>query len=147
MSVEVAFAARATTRAYRCEGACTLQYVARSSLHLLLGADVTVVSTLALAAVGGLGWQSSVALAANVLVTLVGASKGSKRWLNLDAANTATAETQHQMEGGLLLDVVVGQGAAVLKLLAGEDQSLLVGGNALLVLDLGPKRRRKRTEG
>ena len=41
------------------------------------------------------------------------------------------------MEGGLLLDIVVSQGAAVLKLLAGEDQALLVGRDALLVLDLG----------
>ena len=40
------------------------------------------------------------------------------------------------MEGGLLLDVVVGEGAAVLELLAGEDQALLVRGDALLVLDL-----------
>jgi hypothetical protein len=41
------------------------------------------------------------------------------------------------VESGLLLDVVVGKGAAVLELLAGEDQALLVRGNALLVLDLG----------
>ena len=34
------------------------------------------------------------------------------------------------MEGGLLLDVVVAEGAAVLELLAREDQALLVGGNA-----------------
>ena len=40
------------------------------------------------------------------------------------------------MEGGLFLDVVVREGAAVLKLLAGEDQALLVGGDALLVLNL-----------
>ena len=40
------------------------------------------------------------------------------------------------MKGGLLLDVVVGKSTAVLKLLAGEDQALLVWGNALLVLDL-----------
>ena len=40
------------------------------------------------------------------------------------------------MQGALLLDVVVGQGATVFKLLAGENQALLVGGNALLVLDL-----------
>ncbi|EMD62299.1 hypothetical protein COCSADRAFT_94378, partial [Bipolaris sorokiniana ND90Pr] len=37
----------------------------------------------------------------------------------------------------LLLDVVVGKGAAILELLSGEDQALLVRGNALLVLDLG----------
>ena len=36
-----------------------------------------------------------------------------------------------------LLDVVVGKGATVLKLLSGEDQSLLVRGNSFLVLDLG----------
>ena len=41
------------------------------------------------------------------------------------------------MEGGLLLDVVVAEGAAILELLAGEDKALLVGGDALLVLDLG----------
>ena len=41
------------------------------------------------------------------------------------------------MEGRLLLDVVVREGATVLKLLAGEDQALLVGGDTLLVLNLG----------
>ena len=35
-----------------------------------------------------------------------------------------------------LLDVVVRESAAILELLAGEDQALLVGGDALLVLDL-----------
>ena len=41
------------------------------------------------------------------------------------------------MEGGLLLDIVVSKGAAILQLLAGKDQTLLVRGDALLVLDLG----------
>ena len=36
---------------------------------------------------------------------------------------------EHKVEGRLLLDVVVREGAAILKLLAGEDQALLVGGN------------------
>ena len=40
------------------------------------------------------------------------------------------------MQGRFLLDVVVRQGAAVLQLLAGEYQALLVRGDALLVLDL-----------
>jgi hypothetical protein len=39
--------------------------------------------------------------------------------------------------GSYLLDVVVAQSAAILELLAGEDQALLVRGDALLVLDLG----------
>ncbi len=36
-----------------------------------------------------------------------------------------------------LLDVVVAQSTAILELLAGEDQALLVRGDTLLVLDLG----------
>ena len=50
----------------------------------------------------------------------------------------ATAETQHQMEGRLLLNVVVLEGAAVFELLAGEDKALLVRRDAFLVLNLGP---------
>ena len=41
------------------------------------------------------------------------------------------------MEGRLLLNVVVGEGATVFELFAGEDQTLLVRRNSLLVLDLG----------
>ena len=41
------------------------------------------------------------------------------------------------MKSRLFLNVVVGEGPSVLKLLAGEDQALLVGGDTLLVLDLG----------
>merc|ERR1719431_869228 len=48
-----------------------------------------------------------------------------------------SAEPEHEVEGALLLDVVVGEGSAVLQLLAGEDEPLLVRGDALLVLDLG----------
>jgi len=41
------------------------------------------------------------------------------------------------MQGRLFLDVVVGKSATILKLLPGEDQTLLVRRNTLLVLDLG----------
>jgi hypothetical protein len=51
--------------------------------------------------------------------------------------SAAAAQAQHQVQRALLLDVVVGKGAPVLQLLAGENEALLVGGNALLVLDLG----------
>jgi hypothetical protein len=54
--------------------------------------------------------------------------------LNEDLHTSTKAEDE--MQGRFLLDVVVGQGATILKLLAGEDQALLVWGNALLVLDL-----------
>jgi len=127
-------AARARSR---CEGT-VLQACVCSSLDLFLGADVWVVTALSLTAVGCLGWESGVALTADHLVAFVGASESSEGGLNLDAADAATAKSEHQMESGLLLDVVVRKCASILKLLASEDKSLLIGGNALLILDLGP---------
>ena len=53
--------------------------------------------------------------------------------LNLSTA----AQPQHQVQGRLLLDVVIREGAAVLELFAREYQALLVGRDALPVLDLG----------
>jgi len=47
----------------------------------------------------------------------------------------STAQAKHQVQRALFLDVVVGERPAVLELLAGEDEALLVGGDALLVLD------------
>ena len=41
-----------------------------------------------------------------------------------------TTEAEHKVKGRLLLDVVVAERAAILELLARENQTLLVGGNA-----------------
>uniref|UniRef100_A0A453IJM5 Uncharacterized protein n=1 Tax=Aegilops tauschii subsp. strangulata TaxID=200361 RepID=A0A453IJM5_AEGTS len=71
-------------------------------------------------------------LAADHLLLVVLAGKSLQGWLD-----DASAEPEDEMEGRLLLDVVVGKGAAVLQLLAGEDQPLLVRRDPLLVLDLG----------
>lgn len=49
----------------------------------------------------------------------------------------STTQTENKVKGRLLLNVVVGEGAAVFKLLSRKNQALLVGRNALLVLDLG----------
>uniref|UniRef100_A0A453JVS0 Uncharacterized protein n=1 Tax=Aegilops tauschii subsp. strangulata TaxID=200361 RepID=A0A453JVS0_AEGTS len=54
----------------------------------------------------------------------------------LDEDLHSTTQAEHQVEGGLLLDVVVSEGATVLKLLASKDEALLVRRDALLVLDL-----------
>merc|ERR550534_121212 len=54
----------------------------------------------------------------------------------LDEDLHTSSQTQHQMESGLFLDVVVGQGAAILQLFAGKDETLLIWGNSLFVLDL-----------
>lgn len=47
-----------------------------------------------------------------------------------------TIRTRRRSTSTHLLDVVVGKSSAVLQLLTGEDQTLLVGGDTLLVLDL-----------
>ena len=44
-----------------------------------------------------------------------------------------TSKAEDEMKSRLLLDVVVGEGTAIFELLAGEDQSLLVGRDAFLV--------------
>merc|ERR1719445_2278827 len=46
-----------------------------------------------------------------------------------------TTESEDQVEGALLLDVVVGESPSILELLPSENQSLLVGWDSLLVLD------------
>lgn len=50
---------------------------------------------------------------------------------------TTTTQAEHEVQGRLLLDVVVRKGAAVLELLTSEDQALLVGGDTLLVCSAG----------
>merc|ERR1711971_428273 len=44
-----------------------------------------------------------------------------------------TSQTEYQMQSGLLLDVVVREGTAILKLFASKDQPLLVWGNAFFI--------------
>ena len=48
----------------------------------------------------------------------------------------ASTKAKDEMKGGLFLNVVVRQSATVFQLLSGEDQTLLVRRDALLVLDL-----------
>merc|ERR1711935_78909 len=69
------------------------------------------------------------------------------RWLNLKGDGLAcqgldknlhtSTKTENQMQSGLLLDVVVRESTAILKLFASKDQPLLVWGNAFLILDFG----------
>ncbi len=47
-------------------------------------------------------------------------------------ALVATSQAEHEVERGLLLDVVVRQRAAVFELLSREDEALLVGGDACI---------------
>jgi len=55
----------------------------------------------------------------------------------LDKDLHATTQTQHQVQGTFLLDVVVRQRPPILELLACENQTLLIRRDAFLILDLG----------
>jgi len=55
----------------------------------------------------------------------------------LDENLHTPAKAKDEVEGRFFLDIVIGKSASVFELLPGENQALLVGGNALLVLDLG----------
>jgi len=55
----------------------------------------------------------------------------------LDEDLHTTAKSEHEVESGLLLNVVIGEGSAIFQLLSSEDEPLLVRGDSLLVLDLG----------
>ena len=55
----------------------------------------------------------------------------------LDENLHTSSKTEHKMKCRLLLDVIIGKSAPVLKLFTSENETLLVGGNAFLVLNLG----------
>ena len=101
-----------------------------SLFQLLLGAKLTGVSTLLLAAVGGTRGKTGITLAADGLFAIVLLGQQGEGWV-VDAAS----QSQDQMQSGFLLNVVITERAAVLELFAGKNQALLIGRNALLVLN------------
>lgn len=48
----------------------------------------------------------------------------------------STAESEDQVQSGLLLDVIVREGSTVVELLSTEDYTLLINGDTFLVLNL-----------
>ena len=46
---------------------------------------------------------------------------------------SASSQTQNEVQGRFLLNVVIGERATIFELLAGEDKALLVGRDAFLV--------------
>jgi hypothetical protein len=47
-----------------------------------------------------------------------------------------TSESEHKVQGGLLLDVVVTQSAAIFQLFSRKNEALLIRGDAFLILNL-----------
>jgi hypothetical protein len=50
---------------------------------------------------------------------------------------SSSTKTEDQVQGGFLLDVVIGESTSIFQLLPSKDQTLLIRGDSLLILDLG----------
>jgi len=105
------------------KGATVLELLTGEDKSLLIGRNTLFVLDLSLDVVDGVGRLD---LESDRL-----AGEG------LDEDLHATTESKDEMESGLFLDVVIAEGAAVFELLTSEDEALLIGRDALLVLDLG----------
>jgi hypothetical protein len=90
------------------------------------------VSALLLATVFGTRGETGVALSADGLLTVVPLSQKSQRGI-VDSSS----QTQDKMQCALLLDVVVGEGTAILELLSSEDKTLLIRRDTFFILNLG----------
>ena len=98
-------------------------------------------ATLSLAAVHSLLWELDVALSADHLLALELSCELSEIWGNLAGAGATASESEDEVESGLLLDVVVRESASVLELLAGKDETLLIGRDSFLILDFGSEKK------
>jgi streptomycin 6-kinase len=105
------------------EGSSILELLSGEDESLLIGRNSFLVLDLGLDVLDGVGWLD---------VEGDGLSGES-----LDEDLHTSSESEDEMEGGFLLDVVVGEGSSILELLSSEDKSLLIGWNSFLVLDLG----------
>ena len=105
------------------KGSAVLELLTSEDESLLVWWDTFLVLDLGLDIFDGVGWLD---------VEGDGLSGQS-----LDENLHTTSKSEDEMESGLLLDVVVGEGSTVFELLTSEDKSLLVWWNTFLVLDLG----------
>ena len=70
-------------------------------------------------------------------VCVYGVSGACRAETSTSVSGRTTTETEDQVKGGLLLNVVITQSSPVLQLFASKDESLLIGWNALLILNFG----------
>ena len=82
------------------------------------------------------GRKASIALTADAPLNVGLFGEELEGWL-VGIFATTTPKAKDEVEGGVLLDGVVLEGVAVLELLASEDQTLLIGWDSFLVLNLG----------
>jgi len=105
------------------KGSSVLELLSGEDESLLIGWDSFLVLDLCLDVLNGVRW-----------LDLEGDGLSSE---SLDEDLHTTSESKDKMESGLLLDVVVTKSTSILELLSSEDESLLIGWDAFLVLDLG----------
>ena len=105
------------------EGSTVLKLLTGEDKSLLIGWDSFLVLDLGLHILNGVGW-----------LNIEGDGLTGE---GLDEDLHSSSESEDKMEGGFLLDVVVGESSSILELLTGEDKSLLIGWDSFLVLDLG----------
>src|SRR5260370_41100819 len=60
-----------------------------------------------------------------------------KNTVRMNSRHNIQSGQRTKVKSGLLLNVVIGKGPTVLKLLSSENEALLIRGDTLLVLDLG----------
>merc|ERR1719166_839805 len=99
-----------------------LELLTSEDKSLLIRRDTFLILDLGLDVLDGVGW-----------LNIEGDSLSGE---GLDEDLHTTSESEHKMEGRLLLDVVVGEGTAIFELLSSEDKSLLIGRDTFLILDL-----------
>jgi hypothetical protein len=113
-----------------------------------LRAKLARMTTCTLSAVGGTRRKTCIAFTADFLVAVIRGGQCLEGWLDNSTTQTGQLMSKRRflnnqsipkdkVKGGFLLDIVVAQGPSVFKLLAGEDESLLVRWDPFLVLDLG----------
>ena len=92
-------------------------------------------TTLSFSAGVSLGRKGSITLSANHLLTFVLSCESSEVWLNFNRSHTTASKSENEMEGRLFLNIVIRKGTTVFELFTSEDESLLIWGDALLILD------------
>ena len=99
---------------------------------LLLWTQLIAVSAFTFTTVGSSWWQACVAFTTDFLFTSMLPGK-----CLIGKIHGTTTKTKNQMESGFLLDVVIRQCTSIFQLLSSKNQSLLIGRNSFLVLNLG----------
>jgi len=105
------------------ESSAVFQLFTSKDESLLIGRDAFLVLDLSLNVVDGVWWFN-----------VQGDCLSSQ---SLDEDLHTSSKSENQMKGWFFLDVVVTEGSAVFQLFSGEDESLLIGWDTFLILDLG----------